>query len=89
MKCSVCGQGTWEGVSLFRVNDIDKGDHEEYWESIVEVLDSHRAFERLATFGADDFPLPVDQPLTNFETKYLDQGRKRFRASWLRRPTDE
>lgn len=64
-------------------------DHEEYWESIVEVLDGHRAFERLATFGADDFPLPVDQPLTNFETKYLDQGRKRFRASWLRRPTDE
>ena len=59
-------------------------DHEEYWQSIVGVLDGHRAFERLATFGADDFPVPVEKPLTNFEVKYLDLGRKRFRASWRR-----
>ena len=59
-------------------------DHDEYWQSIAGVLDGHRAFERLATFGADDFPVPVDQPLSNFEIKYLDQGRKRFRASWRR-----
>ncbi len=59
-------------------------DHEEYWQSIAAVLDGQREFERLATFGANDFPIPVDQPLTNFETKYLVQGRKRFRASWRR-----
>ena len=59
-------------------------DHEEYWQSIAAVLDGHQSFERLAAFGAEDFPVPVDQPLTNFEIKYLDQGRKRFRASWRR-----
>jgi len=59
-------------------------DHEEYWQSIAAVLDGHQSFERLAAFGAADFPVQVDQPLTNFEIKYLDQGRKRFRASWRR-----
>jgi tRNA (guanine-N7-)-methyltransferase len=60
-------------------------DHEEYWKVIREVLDRHPAFERLAEFGDDSFPFPVDQPLTNFEAKYLIQGRNRLRASWKRR----
>ena len=59
-------------------------DHAEYWEWIEAVLDPHPAFERLSEFGGEDFPLPVDEPLTNFETKYLVQGRRRFRASWRR-----
>lgn len=59
-------------------------DHAEYWEVIETVLDPHPAFERLPEFGGEGFPLPVDQPLTNFETKYEDQGRQRFRASWRR-----
>ena len=59
-------------------------DHAEYWESIREVLDGHEAFERLPAFGGDEFPLPVDEPLTNFETKYSVEGRRRFRASWSR-----
>ena len=60
-------------------------DHGEYWQSIESVVDAHAQFERLAAFGAAGFPLPVDQPLTNFEAKYQDQGRRRFRASWRRR----
>jgi tRNA (guanine-N7-)-methyltransferase len=59
-------------------------DHREYWSAIEEVLDRHVAFERLPEFGGEAFPLPVDQPLTNFEVKYRDQGRNRFRASWRR-----
>ena len=59
-------------------------DHADYWETIEEVLTAHASFERLPEFGGDDFPLPVDQPLTNFETKYLVEGRRRFRASWKR-----
>jgi tRNA (guanine-N7-)-methyltransferase len=59
-------------------------DHAVYWEAIEQVLTAHDAFERLPEFGGDDFPLPVGQPLTNFETKYLIEGRRRFRASWKR-----
>lgn len=59
-------------------------DHDEYWAAIAELLDAHPAFERLATFGGDTFPLPPDEPLTNFEVKYLPQARSRHRASWLR-----
>ena len=60
-------------------------DHEEYWDVIREVLDSHPAFERLAEFGDESFPFPLDQPLTNYEAKYRIEGRKRQRASWRRR----
>ena len=60
-------------------------DHEEYWESIEQVLDEHPAFERLPAFGDAPFPLPVDAPLTNYEIKYRIEGRRRFRASWKRR----
>lgn len=59
-------------------------DHEDYWEQIVDVLDTHAQFERLPEFGGPEFPLPVDLPLTNFEEKYRDQGRGRHRASWRR-----
>ncbi len=62
-------------------------DHAEYWEVIEAVLGAHPAFERLPHFGGEDFPLPVDQPLTNFEVKYGVLGRHRFRASWKRIPT--
>jgi tRNA (guanine-N7-)-methyltransferase len=60
-------------------------DHPQYWAAIEGVLDRAPEFERLATFGGDEFPVPVDTPLTNFEEKYLLAGRKRFRASWRRR----
>ncbi len=60
-------------------------DHEDYWEAIQQVLDVHPAFERLAGFGDEAFPVPVDEPLTNFEAKYRIEGRKRLRGSWRRR----
>jgi tRNA (guanine-N7-)-methyltransferase len=60
-------------------------DHTEYWEAIVAVLDAHPAFERQATFGGADFPLVLDGPLTNYEEKYLTEGRERHRASFRRR----
>ena len=60
-------------------------DHEDYWAVIEPLLDAHRAFERQAAFGGDDFPLPLDGPLTNFEAKYAVEGRGRHRATWRRR----
>jgi tRNA (guanine-N7-)-methyltransferase len=60
-------------------------DHEEYWTVIEPLLDTHPAFERLPAFGGDDFPLPADAPLTNFEAKYEVEGRGRHRGSWRRR----
>lgn len=59
-------------------------DHQDYWDQIEPLLESHPAFERLAQFGGADFPLPLDQPLTNFEVKYKNQGRLQLRASWRR-----
>jgi tRNA (guanine-N7-)-methyltransferase len=61
-------------------------DHPEYWGCIETLLDGHPAFERLPAFGGEQFPLPVDEPLTNFEAKYRVAGRQRLRASWRRRP---
>jgi tRNA (guanine-N7-)-methyltransferase len=61
-------------------------DHAEYWKVIEPLLDGHPDFERLPAFGGDDFPMPVDGPLTNFEAKYSIEGRKRHRGSWRRRP---
>ena len=61
-------------------------DHADYWEMIVPALDGHPAFVRLPAFGGPAFPLPVDEPLTNFETKYRVEGRGRHRGSWERRP---
>lgn len=60
-------------------------DHAEYWEAIVALLDAHAAFERLAQFGGPEFPGPHEGPLTNYEEKYLTEGRERHRASWRRR----
>ncbi len=60
-------------------------DHEEYWESIEPLFDGHRQFERLGEFGGPDFPLTVDGLMTNFEEKYLREGRRRFRASWKKK----
>ena len=60
-------------------------DHEEYWEVIEGVLDGHPALDRLAVFGDESFPLPIDGPLTNFEAKYEIEGRSRRRGSWRRR----
>jgi len=57
-------------------------DHADYWEQIEPLMDSHPAFERLPEFGGPEFPLPVDEPLTNFEAKYRIEGRRRHRASW-------
>jgi tRNA (guanine-N7-)-methyltransferase len=61
-------------------------DHEEYWESIEPLFDDHPRFERLPEFGGSRFPLEIDSLMTNFEEKYLKEGRRRFRASWRRRP---
>jgi tRNA (guanine-N7-)-methyltransferase len=63
-------------------------DHDEYWSVIEPVVESNPAFERLGEFGGEHFPLPTDEPLTNFEVKYGRQGRRRFRASWRRNACD-
>jgi tRNA (guanine-N7-)-methyltransferase len=62
-------------------------DHEDYWSEIEPLLDGHLAFERQPRFGKAGFPLPADEPLTNYEVKYLHEGRKRFRGSWRRNAT--
>ena len=49
-----------------------------------ELVDGHPAFDRLPAFGGEEFPQPTDQPLTNYEEKYLYEGRRRFRGSWKR-----
>jgi tRNA (guanine-N7-)-methyltransferase len=61
-------------------------DHDEYWERIVELLDGHPALVRLPEFGGPEFPLPLSGALTNYEEKYLGEGRPRHRASFRRRP---
>jgi tRNA (guanine-N7-)-methyltransferase len=60
-------------------------DHDEYWSVLEPLLDAHAGFERLAAFGGDEFPIPSDVPLTNFEVKYEVEGRSRLRGSWRRR----
>ena len=42
----------------------------------------------LESFGGDEFPAPLDEPLTNFEAKYVVENRSRHRGSW-RRPGDQ
>jgi len=61
-------------------------DHADYWAMIEPSLDGHGALERLPEFGGPTFPLPVDEPLTNFEAKYRIEGRNRHRGSWRRLP---
>jgi len=61
-------------------------DHADYWSVIEPLLDGHPAFERLPEFGGEEFPLPTDAPLTNYEAKYCAEGRTRYRGSWRRRP---
>lgn len=60
-------------------------DHDAYWEVIEPLFDTHESFERQADFGGAEFPLPVDEPLTNFEAKYRNEGRARHRGTWRRR----
>ena len=57
-------------------------DHSDYWETIEPLLDEHAAFSRLPEFGGEEFPVPVDAPLTNYEAKYRIEGRRRHRGSW-------
>jgi tRNA (guanine-N7-)-methyltransferase len=57
-------------------------DHELYWEIIEPLMDGRAEFEGMPEFGGEDFPLPPGEPLTNYETKYLMEGRKRLRGSW-------
>jgi tRNA (guanine-N7-)-methyltransferase len=63
-------------------------DHVPYWSEIEPLFDDHPDFERLAVFGGDQFPVPADEPLTNFEIKYRVEGRARNRGSWRRKPRD-
>jgi len=60
-------------------------DHAEYWSVIEPLVDGHGEFERLPEFGGEAFPLDPSRPLTNFEEKYVVQGRGRYRGSWRRR----
>ena len=60
-------------------------DHDEYWEAIEPLFDAHPAFARQPVFGGEDFPLPTEGALTNFEAKYENEGRSRHRATWRRR----
>jgi tRNA (guanine-N7-)-methyltransferase len=57
-------------------------DHVDYWTEIEPLLDGYPAFDRLPDFGGPEFPLPASLPLTNYEEKYLQEGRRRFRGSW-------
>lgn len=57
-------------------------DFEGYWQIIEPLFDSHPLFLRLEKFGGERFPVSLDEPLTNYEAKYLAQGRKTFRGSW-------
>jgi tRNA (guanine-N7-)-methyltransferase len=59
-------------------------DHDGYWEALEPLVDAHPHLERLARFGGEAFPVPVDGPLTNFEAKYAVEGRSQHRASWRR-----
>ena len=52
------------------------------WEAIEPLFNCHRRFERLESFGGEAFPAAVDEPLTNFEAKYLVDGRNQYRGSW-------
>lgn len=61
-------------------------DHADYWSAIEPLMDARKEFIRLPEFGGERFPLPVDEPLTNFEAKYVVQGRNRYRGSWKLRP---
>ncbi len=61
-------------------------DHEDYWSVIEPLMDGRAEFSRLPEFGGERFPLPVDEPLTNFEDKYRVEGRNRFRGSWRLNP---
>jgi tRNA (guanine-N7-)-methyltransferase len=63
-------------------------DHADYWSAIERVLAEQPGFDRLPAFGGEGFPLPLDAPLTNFESKYRDEGRGSFRASWRRNATE-
>jgi tRNA (guanine-N7-)-methyltransferase len=60
-------------------------DHAEYWAVIEPLVDAHPSFERLPEFGGEGFPGDPSRPLTNFEAKYLVEGRGRNRGSWRRR----
>lgn len=62
-------------------------DHEDYWAAIEPLVDGHTAFERLPDFGGEGFPGDPSRPLTNFEAKYVVEGRRRNRGSWRRTPS--
>lgn len=59
-------------------------DHDQYWSEIEPLFNKHPAFQRLPEFATPEFPLPAEEPLTNFEEKYFVEGRSRNRASWQR-----
>jgi len=61
-------------------------DHVPYWSAIEPLFDIHPEFERLPVFGGELFPVPADEPITNFEIKYRVQGRARNRGSWRHTP---
>jgi tRNA (guanine-N7-)-methyltransferase len=60
-------------------------DHDDYWSVIEPLVNLHPAFDRQPVFGGPEFPADPSQPLTNFEAKYVVEGRNRHRGSWRRR----
>lgn len=60
-------------------------DHDDYWSAISPLVDLHPAFARQPVFGGAEFPGDPSQPLTNFEAKYVVEGRSQNRGSWRRR----
>ena len=59
-------------------------DHDDYWSVIEPLVDRHPAFARQPAFGGPEFPGDPALPLTNFEAKYVVEGRSRHRGSWRR-----
>ena len=60
-----------------------QSDHEEYFQAIRETLDPIPRLTRIAWEEADAGP-DVDWIGTNFEVKYVQQGRRIYRAGWLK-----
>ena len=60
-----------------------QSDHEEYFEQIVGLLSAHPAFQEVAWTEAC-CPLVESWGGTNFEIKYVREGRTIFRAAYRR-----
>jgi tRNA (guanine-N7-)-methyltransferase len=60
-------------------------DHAEYFESISRLLREHPELEGI-DFSDPDFGIDPDSIATNFEVKYLREGREMYRIAVMRQP---